>query len=68
MTDARCPISEKLKYYKTLSSIEKCVLDIIIDHEINSVELDTTARMCQITEVQAALAVQLLKYKGLIVQ
>jgi hypothetical protein len=66
MAGAKYPISQKLNHFKSLSGVEKCVLDAILDHEVDETDLETIAGMCHISAVQAAVAVQLLKYKNLI--
>jgi hypothetical protein len=52
---------------ENLSQVEKAVLDVIQKGMVSSADTQKIAEICKISNLQAAVAVQLLQHKKLIV-
>jgi hypothetical protein len=53
-------------YSESLTYSEQMVLDALIQHKAPIHDLPKIAKICRLTEIQTAVALQLLTHKGLI--
>ncbi|UUZ81038.1 hypothetical protein LJK88_40960 [Paenibacillus sp. P26] len=66
MKKRRHPTVEKLDRYKALSSAEKVVYDAIADGKARPDDITAISEVCKLSELQTAVALQLLEHKNLI--
>ncbi|MCY9694177.1 hypothetical protein [Paenibacillus alginolyticus] len=66
MSKEKHPNDEILKRINSLSSIEKLVFDTITNGKAHPDDIQAIARICKLSDLQAGVALQLLKHKKLI--